>query len=219
MASAPAEYYSVCLHLQGRTCVVIGGGEVARRKVEALLQAGAKVTVIAPGVTSAMPDGAEIRLRDFQSSDLDGAWLVFAATNDQTVNALVASEGERRHLWVNVVDDPTLCTMIIPSVVKRGALRIAISTSGASPTLARKLRRELEINYGAEYGLLVALLWRLRRQYASNLKDSGLSSEARRHMWEQALRLPLLELLKHGEVERAYAMAEEIIRETLSASR
>jgi precorrin-2 dehydrogenase/sirohydrochlorin ferrochelatase len=214
--STPPAYYPLLLNLAGKHCLVIGGGEVALRKVAGLLDAGALVTVIAPRITAAMPAGTVLLRREFQQDDLDGAWLAFAATDDPEVNALVAREGERRRLWVNVVDDPAQCSMIIPAVFKRGALRIAVSTAGASPTLARQIGRELEQRYGPEYGELVELLWRLRRAFESNPAASRVPNSLRRHMWESVLRLPLLDLLRAGEQQHAINLAEEVIRRVVS---
>ena len=210
-ATAQPAYYPAFLLITGKRCLVVGGGEVALRKVEDLLEAGAAVTVIAPNVLAAMPAAATVLRRAFKADDLEGAWLAFAATDDAAVNAQVAREGERRRIWVNVVDDPAQCSMILPSVLKRGALRIAISTAGASPTLARQIRQELEQCYGPEYGELVELLGLLRLRYAPALQDSALPDPARRRMWESVLRLPLLDLLRAGERKSALELAQEVI--------
>lgn len=214
--SAPPHYYPVFLNLTGKHCVVIGGGEVALRKVTSLLEAGAQVTVIAPHIIASMPSAATVHQREFLPDDLNSAWLAFAATDKAEVNALVSEEGERRKIWVNVVDDPQQCSMIIPAVVKRGALRIAISTGGASPTLAKQIRRELEQCYGDEYGELVELLWCIRREYESKLNEANMSDPTRRHLWEQVLRLPLLDMIRAGEMDHAYDLAEQTIREVIS---
>ncbi len=213
--STPPDYYPVYLNLTGKHCVVVGGGEVAQRKVTSLLEAGAQVTVIAPHITASMPADAAINQRTFLPDDLNGAWLVFAATDDAAVNTLISEEGERRKIWVNVVDDPAKCSMIIPAVVKRGALRIAISTGGASPTLAKQLRRELEQRYGVEYGELVELLWRVRRDNESKLNEAKISDPTRRQLWEQVLRLPLLDMIRAGEIEHAQESIKVLLHKAI----
>jgi precorrin-2 dehydrogenase/sirohydrochlorin ferrochelatase len=204
------------LDLRGRRCVVVGGGTVARRKVEGLLEAGARVDVVAPEV-SEMPSGVVVIQRSFLPQDLDGALLAIAATDRPEVNAVVAREAEARGVLVNVVDAPEQCTFILPAVVRRGALQIAVSTGGASPTFARQLRQEFEAQFGPEYGELVELLGALRRAWEAPLRDAGLAQHARRALWESVLALPLLSLLQAGRHEQARALAEAEIRTQLSS--
>lgn len=153
-------FYPVFLDITGRRCVVVGGGSVAEGKVTGLLAAGANVRVISPTVTDALAEAAREgrirwRRRAYRRGDLAGASLAFAATGDVAVNAAVAAEGDRRGVWVNAADDPAHCDFILPSVLRRGALAIAVSTGGASPALARAVREELEQHVGAEYETLV----------------------------------------------------------------
>ena len=159
--------YPLFADLTGRRCVVVGGGMVAQRKVTALLRFGAKVTVISPTATQRLQRYAKRRLiryvpRRFKACDLDEAWLVYATTDDQAINTLVFRTATRRRIFTNVVDQPTLCSFIAPAIVKRGELVIAISTGGASPTVAKRLRREFERTIGAEYAKLLRLLHSLR---------------------------------------------------------
>lgn len=215
MSKTPPPYYPVFLDLRGKRCVVVGGGSIAVRKVEGLREAEAVVTVVAPEIGE-MPPDVECISRAFQPADLDDATLVFAATDDPEVNALVASEANARRILVNVVDDPEHCSCILPAVVRRGALRIAVSTAGASPALARKLRQELEATYGPEYGELVELLWRLRREWEPQAQAAGVPFPQRKNAWQAILRLPLLDALRNGEVARAEIMAREILSMTLT---
>lgn len=203
-------YYPVFLDLRGKRCVVVGGGQVALRKVEGLAEAGAAVTVIAPQVGD-MPDGVTVLRRAYHSGDIDGAMLVIAATDDEQVNAQVAHEAEARSIWVNVVDDPPHCTVVLPSVVRRGALCIAISTGGASPTFARQLRERLEGEFGPEYGVLVDFLRTLRNAWEPRAKARHLPGAARKRAWEQVLDLPLLEWLRDGDVGKAERAAHEVL--------
>lgn len=208
-------YYPVFLNLRGRRCLVVGGGRVARRKVEGLLEAGAEVTVVAPACVP-MPPGAHIEQRAFQPEDVTGVMLVFAATDDPAVNAAVAQDADARGIPVNVADDAERCSMLIPAVVRRGALRIAVSTGSASPALAQELRKELEAHYGQEYGELVELLGELRREWEPELITAGLDAPARGELWHEILRLPLLDALRASDRLKAAALATTLIVERIS---
>jgi precorrin-2 dehydrogenase / sirohydrochlorin ferrochelatase len=144
--------------------VVVGGGEVANRKARKLLQARAKVVLISPEVKPELESmAAEVRRRPYKEGDLEGASLAFAATNVRDVNAAVAREARRRGIPVNVVDEPSEGDFALPSVLRRGRLQVAVSTGGASPTLAQKIRRELEAVFGSEWAGVVEELRRKRR--------------------------------------------------------
>lgn len=160
-------YYPICLKIEGRPCLVVGGGKVASRKVEGLLAAGARVTVISPelsdGLARLRDEGAIVwQPRGYQVGDGEGYFLLMAATDDPAVQDLVQADAERLQSLVNVADVPEKCNFILPAVVKRGALSIAISTSGKSPALAKKLRRELTAWLGQEYALLTEVMGLLR---------------------------------------------------------
>lgn len=160
-------YYPVMLDLAGVDCLVVGGGRVAERKVEALLGAGARVTLIAPRATERLADLARAgriqhERRPFAKGDTTGHRLVIAATDDARLNAEVAGEGRRRGLLVNVVDCAPESNFIVPAVLRRGDLVIAVSTGGASPAQARRIRESLEEQYGPEWGPYLGLLEELR---------------------------------------------------------
>lgn len=160
-------YYPLFADLQRRQCLVIGGGLVAQRKVAALLQAKARVTVVSPMATPRILGYAHrgrIRhvARTFRPADLHGAWLVCAATDDRVVNEAVFKAATRRRIFANVVDQPRLCSFIAPAIARRGSLTIAVSTGGASPTMARRLRDEVDRRLGPEYARLLRLLGGLR---------------------------------------------------------
>jgi precorrin-2 dehydrogenase/sirohydrochlorin ferrochelatase len=142
--------------LEGCAVVVVGAGRIAESKIPGLLEAGAKVRVVAPAATDALRSWAAsgaitYEAREFEASDLDGAFLVIAATTSSSLNAAVFHEARRRNILCNAVDDPENCDFYYPAVVRRGALQIAISTEGKSPALAQRLRQELEIQFGPEY--------------------------------------------------------------------
>jgi siroheme synthase-like protein len=164
-----ADYFPAFLDLRGRRCLIAGGGPVAERKALALLDSGAHVVVVAPALTPALAVLArtgvlEHRPRTFRKSDLRGCTVAIAATAVDEVDAIVADVGRRRGVLVNVVDRPALCDFIFPSVVRRGALQIAVSTSGRSPALAREVRKKVESLIGPEYETLVERVGAARRQ-------------------------------------------------------
>ncbi len=153
--------------LETRRCVVIGGGAVAARKVAGLLTAHAAVTVISPQLVPELEQRAaagevQVVRRAYQPGDLEGAALVIAATDDPAVNRAVWEEASRRGCLINVVDDPACSNFIVPAVVRRGEITVAVSTGGASPALARRLRERLAATIGPEYGILADLLAELR---------------------------------------------------------
>jgi precorrin-2 dehydrogenase/sirohydrochlorin ferrochelatase len=155
--------YFACLKLSGRRCVVVGGGEVGLEKVEGLLVARAAVTLIAPEAVEPLAELAREgtiawERREYREGDLDGAFIAVAATNDTDLNIRVFEDAERRAMLVNVVDVPPLCNFILPAIVRTGPLAIAISTAGASPALAKRMKREIGALYGEPYARLASLL-------------------------------------------------------------
>jgi precorrin-2 dehydrogenase/sirohydrochlorin ferrochelatase len=155
--------YVACLMLTGRRCLVVGGGEVGLEKVEGLLACGAEVTLAAPDAVPELREYADEgsivwERRPYRRSDLEGKLLVIAATSDTEVNIAVHDDAERRQMLCNVVDVPPLCNFILPAIVRTGPLAIAISTSGASPALAKRMKREIANAYGEPYARLAVLL-------------------------------------------------------------
>ncbi len=157
----------ILLDLRDRPAVVVGGGEVAERKIAALLVAGARVTVVSPRVTDRIGEWAgagRLRLerREYRAGDLGGARLAYVATGDARVNRAAREEADAAGAWLNVADEPALCDFFVPAVVRRGDLTIAISTEGASPALAARLRERFEHDVGAQYAELVEKLGNIR---------------------------------------------------------
>lgn len=192
--------YPVNLVLDGKRVLVVGGGRVARRKVEGLLQAGAVVTVVAPevdGRLAALP-GLTIHRRPYAGpADLDGQRLVLTATDDRAVNQRVHDDADAAGLWVNSADDPDRCTFTLPAVVRRGGLQLTASTAGASPAVASWVRARLEQDYGPEYGTLVDLLADERRAiHAEGRSTEGLA-------WQKALDSDMLSLIRGGRISEA----------------
>ena len=174
--SGPPAYYPLFLDLSGRRCLVVGGGTVAERKVKALLGCGARVSVVAPRVTKGLrrlaeTKGVKLIERVFRDADVGRAALVFAATNERAVNEKVHEAACGRGILVNVADSPDLCDFITPSMVRRGPIVIAISTSGLLPMLARKLRKESIERLSREYVQYAEKVGSLRRLLMEQVTD------------------------------------------------
>ena len=196
-------YYPIFLNLQGKKCVVVGGGHVALRKVEMLLESGADVTVVSPTLDPGLAQLAKRKTihpiqRNYKSGDLKGAAIVIAATDIKKTNRKVAEEAKKVKALVNVVDDPEPSDFIVPSFFRKGDLTVAVSTGGQSPALARKVRTKLEETLGNECALLVSLIGDVRR----TLRMRGISVDA--ETWQEALDLdPLIQLVRTGRHKKA----------------
>lgn len=167
--SADLAFFPVMLRLQDRKCLVVGGGEVASAKIRGLLHHGARVVVVSPRAIPHIQQRARVgsivwRRRAFSARDVEGSFLVIAATNCSPVNQAVFRACCKRGVLCNAVDDPEHCDFFYPAVVRRGPLQIAISTNGSSPALAARLRRELETQFGPEWGDWVRHIGRMRRE-------------------------------------------------------
>jgi siroheme synthase-like protein len=160
---ADKRYYMACLDLEGRSALVVGGGPVAREKAEGLLECGARVTIVAPEVDPELErPGIELVRRDYRATDLDGRFLVVAATSTEEVNRRVFRDAEARGLLCNVVDVPDLCSFILPAVHRQGPIAVAVSTGGASPALAQRLRDDIAEVVGPRHAELADELRALR---------------------------------------------------------
>jgi precorrin-2 dehydrogenase/sirohydrochlorin ferrochelatase len=207
------DYYPIFVDLRGKRTVVVGGGVVAQRKIESLLEYGAVVTLISPEATPRLQemaaDGVICWLRrPYRPGDLEGAIIVVGATISKEANTLISAEANERGVLVNIVDDPELCSFIVPSVLSRGSLLVAVSTQGRSPSLAQMVRRRLEEAIGPEYGLMADLMGRLRPE----VLRMGASEAERASIWKRVLASRAMELLREGRIEEA----EEEARACLS---
>jgi precorrin-2 dehydrogenase/sirohydrochlorin ferrochelatase len=192
--------HPVFLCLDGCRCVVVGGGPVATAKAEALLRAGARVTVVAPELPVALAGSVHHVARDYRPGDLRGAVLAYAVVDDDETIARLRAEAERDRVLLNVRDRPEACTFLAPAVVERGGLQVAVGTGGASPGLAAALRRELEERYGPEYGSLVAILEAVRAALGRGPRRSEVLAAL--------LASPLLDLIRANrtdEIDRLLA--------------
>jgi precorrin-2 dehydrogenase/sirohydrochlorin ferrochelatase len=202
------QYYPAYLDLRGRPCVVIGGGEVAARKVASLLEAGAQVTVVSPTLAGALRKLVDSRgivhhPRPYRRGDLAGAWLACAATGDETVHAAIAAEAAAARVFLNVADRPRFCGFIVPAVVTRRPLSVAVSTGGASPALAKRLAREIEATLGAEWGVAARVLGALRERLG------GDDAAARGRIFADLADTPLLHAIRARDAARIDALLSE----------
>lgn len=194
--SAEKTYYPVLLDLSSRTALVVGGGEVALRKAEGLLAAGARVRVVAPQVCGELRSaaGVECLERPYEADVLEGLALAIAATDSPQVNSQVAADCRARGVLCNVVDVPEQCDFIVPSVLRRGPLLIAVSTGGASPSAAGRIRRQIEERFDQAYGLWLETLGGLRQQ----LRDRVADEATRRKVFVRLSEADVLEAARRG---------------------
>ncbi len=203
-------YYPIFIEMTGRPCAVVGGGVVAERKVEALLNAGAAVTVISPSLTGHIHSwvaAGKVRYigREYRPGDLIGYEMAFVATNDRKINPVVAQEARERGVWVNAADDPPHCDFILPSVLQRGDLVVAVATGGSSPALSKSIREELESYFTEEYAELAQVAAEVRRE----LRQRSVIPSA--EAWRQALGYGVRRLLAEGKREDAKAYLIDLL--------
>lgn len=205
-------YYPIFLNLTYKKALVVGGGLVAQRKVETLLEHGASTSVVSQKLTVRLKELAEEKKiqylgPEFSEEYLDDMFLVIAATDDQELNHRVSLCAQERGLLVNAVDQPEDCNFIVPSIVRRGDLQVAISTSGKSPALARKLRQELEVQFGEEYEKLLSLMGSIREVVLSR----GLSQDENKRIFKSIVESDILKAMAKKDRERI----EKILKSAL----
>ncbi len=203
-------YYPAFLNLEGKKCIVVGGGKVAERKVASLLKSRARVLVISPDLTATLmryKAAKTIRhsAREYRAGDLKGAFLVIAATSDDLVNRDISRNAGG---LVNVVDVPELANFILPAVVNHGPLTIAVSTGGASPAMAASVRRELEQFYSADFGAYLMFLGKLRKDIIEAIADK----EARESFFIEAASAEVFDLLRAEGFRKARNSIMEKLR-------
>lgn len=199
------KYYPAFINLSGKQCIVVGGGKVAERKVLSLLNSGAVVKVISPAITEMLRRQKErgrikhIR-RNYKSGDLKDAFLVIAATSDERINRKISEEAP---CLVNVVDRPEMANFIVPAVVSRGPMTIAVSTSGASPAMAREIRKELELLYGKAFAQYLKFLKQMRQMVLKDVPDK----EARERFFKEVASENIIRLLR----EKGFEKTREVV--------
>jgi precorrin-2 dehydrogenase len=207
-------FYPLFMDLADRAVLVVGGGAVAERKVESLLEAGARVTLVAPEITmslQALADSATIQLlkRGFSENDLEGALLVISATDDVTIQQQVAAAARKRNILVNTVDQPRLCDFIVPAVIRRGDVILAISTGGKSPALAAALRAKLENVITDDTARAAQVLGQIRSEVHAKFSDAVRRKEA----FERIVNSGILDWISEYDDAAALKRARDIIEE------
>lgn len=209
------QFLPIFLNVRAQNCLVVGGGEVAFRKAVLLDRAGARIRVVAPKVCKPLEQlviagAGELKIREFKESDLDGVFLAVAATDDEAVNRNVSILAKSRGLPVNVVDKPDLCSFIVPSIVDRSPVVIAISSGGTSPILTRQLKEKIEILVPAAYGRLALMLGSFRERVKSVVTDF----KTRSRFWETLLSGPMPGMVLAGEENAARRFIEKQLAES-----
>lgn len=213
------DYFPICLQVAQRSCIVIGGGRVAERKVKSLLVYGARVKVISPELTGELvslhgQDKIGWLDRCYQEGDLAGAFLVIAATDDSAVQDQVFAEAEKNNTLLNVADVPNRCNFILPATARSGDLSISVSTAGKSPALAGKLRRELESMFGSEYGVLLDVLGNLREIVLAR----GYSHDENKVVFGRLADLGLAQWVRDGSWEKIAAHIQDVLGKDVDLS-
>lgn len=207
-------YYPISVNLQGKRCLVVGAGQVGRRKIATLAASGpSEILVLDPGIDPALAEalsrlpGVVLAARSFDPADLDGRFLVIAATDDEALNWTISRECAARGILCNIVDQPEKCSFIVPALFTQGDLTVAISTGGGSPALARKIRQGLGDFLGTEYGALLVLMSRLRPR----VLELGLGTEENSNIFRAIVNSSLMEALAGGDEDTAEAVLRDIL--------
>ncbi len=205
-------YYPIFLDLQGKTALVVGGGAVAERKIETLLGFGASICIVTNTLTDKLKrlvDVGKIRCtgKKFISEHLKGVFLVVAATDDKELNHKISQAAREKGLLINAVDQPSDCNFIVPSIVRRGDLMIAISTSGKSPALAKTIRRQFEAQFGSEYGAFLSLMGRLRKE----ILIKGFSQEENSRIFHEIVDSDILEAIVKNDRDQVISILNRIL--------
>lgn len=205
-------FYPVNLDIKGRHCLVVGGGAVASRKAKTLAECEAVVTAVSPEFSDVLKNLAQnpavtLINRPYQTQDLDGKFLVIGATNDEQLNRRVNADAEARNMLCNIADVPDICNFILPSVIRRGDLCIAISTSGKSPAFAKRLRKELEKTFGDEYAVFLALMGEIRKKLLSEEH----APEAHKPIFEKLIDHDLVAMIRKNETKRINQLLYDIL--------
>ncbi len=212
------KYYPVCLDVRNKDCLVVGGGQVASRKVKTLLGCGANVEVIAPYFSGELTEleksgGDRLRLicRTYETGDVAGRFLVIGATDDEAENRRISADAEKNNILCNIADLPDACSFILPSIIERGDLLLAISTSGNSPAFAKHLRKTLEKEFGEEYTDFLRLMGGIRRK----LLATRHAPEEHKPLFEALIEGGLLELVKNNRTPEINRLLREVMGDEL----
>ena len=206
-----ARYYPLLVSLQERICLVVGGGGVAERKVRTLLGHGASVRVVARGLTAWLETQRKLDRvahvgAEYHAGHLDEIDLVFAATDDFALNRQVAADAREHRIWCNMATEPQLGSCVVPAIVERGLLTIAVSTGGVSPAVARRVREALEQQFGPEWGPYLVLLGSIR----TAIQQEQLGTQENQRLFRELAQLPLPEWLRDNQQEAALGALLEL---------
>jgi precorrin-2 dehydrogenase/sirohydrochlorin ferrochelatase len=209
-------FYPALLDLTDRLTLLVGGGRVAGRKLASLLEAGARVRLVSPELAESCKEQlgprVEYHARGFEPSDFDGVCLAVSATDHESINRAVADEAGRRNVFVNVVDVPPLCSFIVPAVVRRGELCIAIGTGGAAPAVSRGIRRSLQCEYGPEWEPYLKVM----RAVRGHVLAKGRPSHENRPYFEALAQAPLLDYIKDQDLAGLEKVLAGILKEPVT---
>ena len=210
-----SQYYPIFMDLTAQPVLVVGGGAVALRKVQTLIDHGAYVQIVSPRLLPELRELVDEKTcfwleKNYSSEDIQEVVLVFSCTEKEAVNAQVANDANAHHRPVNVVDDPEKCTFIVPSIMERGDLKIAVSTGGSSPIVAQQVRAELQSLYGQEMAEYLSLLKTWRR-----LAKKSLPSETRKVFWQRVTDGEVRELIKAQRLTEAEGVVEKCFQSLL----
>jgi precorrin-2 dehydrogenase/sirohydrochlorin ferrochelatase len=206
------QYYPVYLDIHHKNCLVVGGGSVGTRKVKTLLDCGASITVVSLAISKPLAmladaKAIQVKKRAYRSTDTHGMFLIIGATNDETLNHQISRDAQRRNTLCNIADRPAVCNFILPSIVRRGDLIIAISTSGKSPALAKKLRQDMEKKYGQEYAVFLNLMGAIRNRL---LKEAH-APEAHKPIFNRIIQSDLIDKIRDQDEDAVDAILFEIL--------
>jgi len=207
-------YYPAYIDIKGKRCLVVGGGKVAERKVKLLLKCDAMVSVVSPELISRLKElNSKGKIKffkgEFKEKYLKDMFLVIGATDNSEVNLKIYKAASKKNILVNIVDSPEICNFIVPSIVERGDLIIAISTGGKSPALSKKLRKELEDRYGFEYSKFLNTMGSLRKKISSKIRDK----KKREEIYNKLVDSDIIKLIRDGDDETVKSRVNEIIRQ------
>ena len=194
-------FYPLHVCIEGKKCLVVGGGKTAERKVSTLLRYGGKVVLVSPDATSPIRDHSNRKnivwhRRNFKATDLNGAFLVFSATGSEQLNREIGTEAKKRSILVNLADNPEACDFISPSLVERGHLTVSIATDGLAPLLSKKIRQNLEKYFGKEYRRYTELVAKVR---STIIADNTLTPQEKKKKLQHLLSLPIINQLARGK--------------------
>ncbi|MBI5591345.1 MAG: bifunctional precorrin-2 dehydrogenase/sirohydrochlorin ferrochelatase [Deltaproteobacteria bacterium] len=206
------KYYPVNLDIRNQPCLVVGGGAVGTRKVRTLLDCGAMVTVVSPLASNSLSvlareNRISLKQRPYRASDLEGIFLVIGATDNKDLNRVIHDDARKLGTLCNIADQPDLCNFILPAIIERGDLIIAVSTSGKSPAFARHLRKELEVRFGPEYADFLKLMGIVRKILLEQTHDP----ETHQRVFESLIEQGLLECIREGDKARIDAMLISVL--------